>query len=67
MILTFYEPYGFRRLPLDVILDWRLQANALIEPDRARFSHSGRIVAYSDRTALLGRYFRIAGNTPGTA
>jgi hypothetical protein len=46
---------AFADLPLDVILDWRLQANALIEPDRARFSHSGRIVAYSDRTALLGR------------
>ncbi len=34
----------------------------LIEPDRGRFSNSGRIVADPDRTAFFGDYFRIAGH-----
>jgi hypothetical protein len=43
-------------------LKWREQGNALIEPDRGRFSNSGRIVAYPDRTAFFGDYFRIGGD-----
>ncbi len=38
----------------------------LIEPDRGRFSNSGRIVADPDRTAFFGDYFRIAGDPDGT-
>jgi hypothetical protein len=44
-----------------------LDRQTLIEPDRGRFSNSGRIVAYPDRTALFGDYFRMAGDTPETA
>jgi hypothetical protein len=28
--------------------------------------HVGRVVAYPDRTAFLGDYFRIGGDSPGT-
>jgi hypothetical protein len=35
-------------------LNWRHQANALIEPDRGRFSNSGQIVANPDITRILG-------------
>jgi hypothetical protein len=35
-----------RRIPQSDFFDCRLQGNALIEPDRGRFSNSGRIVAY---------------------
>ncbi len=42
-----------------------------IRPNRAsksesnRFCGSGRIVAYQDRTAFFGDYFRIGGDSPG--
>jgi hypothetical protein len=35
-------------------LKWPYQANALIEPDRGRFSKSGRIVANLDTTPVVG-------------
>jgi hypothetical protein len=50
-----------------IILKWRKQGNALIEPDRGRFSNSGRIVAYPDRTAFFADYFRIGGDSPAIA
>jgi hypothetical protein len=35
------------------LFNCRIQANALIEPDRGRFSNSGRFVAYPDGTAFF--------------
>src|ERR1700722_20389152 len=50
---------------VQLLRTYDLQSNALIEPDRGRFSNSGRIVAYPDRTAFFGDYFQI-GYTPIT-
>jgi hypothetical protein len=40
--------------------------NAITEPDRGRFSNSGRFVAHPDRAAFFEDYFRIGGNPAGT-